>query len=355
MGVLTFVGTAKGAFVFRSKNRGAWAVEGPLFKGWKVTASTRTASGATLVATASDVYGPALHRSEDLVNWEQIENGPAWPQGDDQNGTRKLNQIWTLVQGRRRLYAGVDEAGVFFSEDGGDTWHPFAGLNEHETRPGWFPGAGGLCAHVILEDPKDDQNLWVGISAVGVFKSTDGGKTWQVKNKGVPTVIEDEVQKDIGACVHGLAADPDDANRIWRREHVGMFRSFDGGEQWERIENGLPYWFGFPVVIDPHTKDLFVIPLESDEYRMPSGGKFEVYRSQNGGNQWQSASHGLPQQNAYMGVLRGAMTVDRLDPCGLTFGTTAGTLFTSRDAGETWTQLPGTFPRIYSVETYHDD
>ena len=255
MSVTAILGTDKGAFLARSEQgRSSWTIEEPLFKGWKVTASGRDDTGNCFVATASDVYGPALHVSKDLTNWRQIEKGPAWPKGTD----RKLNQIWMLHLGPGRFYAGVDEAGLFASDDGGESWSSVEALNEHPTRPGWAPGAGGLCAHALLVDPTNTDRVWCGISAVGVFRTDDGGRTWHPKNQGIPTVIEDKKHKDIGFCVHGLAADPDDADTIYRREHVGMFRSRDGGESWQRIENGLPSWFGFPVAIDRRSRTLFI-------------------------------------------------------------------------------------------------
>ena len=248
----------------------------------------------------------------------------------------------------------MDVAGLFASDDGGESWSPVEALNEHPTRSGWSPGAGGLCAHALLVDPSNTDRVWCGISAVGVFRTDDGGQTWHAKNKGIPVVLEDKKHKDIGFCVHGLAAEPDDANTIYRREHVGMFRSRDGGDNWQRIENGLPSWFGFPVAIDRRSRALFVHPMESDEYRMPTDGKFRMFRSRDGGDSWESLSKGLPQQRAYMGVLRGALDVDHLDPCGVYVGTTAGTVYVSNDAGDSWTELPCTLPRVLSVSVFND-
>ncbi len=351
MTVTAMLGTAKGGFLARSNpGRSAWTIDEPLFKGWKVTASARDDKGRYFVATASDVYGPALHVSDDLTQWKQIEKGPAWPKDLD----RKLTQIWTLHLGPGRYYAGVDEAGLFASDDGGESWLPIEALNEHATRSAWAPGAGGLCAHALLVDPKNTDRVWCGISAVGVFRTEDGGRSWHPKNQGIPQVLEDKLHKDVGYCVHGLVADPDDANTIYRREHNGMFRSRDGGDNWERIENGLPNWFGFPIAMDRRTRTIFVHPMESDEYRMPADGKFRMYRSRDGGDSWEPLTDGLPQQGAYMGVLRSALDCDQLDPCGVYVGTTAGTVYVSNNGGDSWTQLPCTLPRVLSVTVFHD-
>ncbi len=246
-------------------------------------------------------------------------------------------------------YAGVADAGLFRSEDAGETWTPVSGLNDHKTREAWCPGAGGLCAHSILIDPTNASRLWCGISAVGVFRSEDGGATWDARNEGVPVILEDKTHKDIGFCVHCLVHDAANANRIWRQDHRGMFRSSDGGDHWERIENGLPSGFGFPLVRDPGSGALFCVPLESDEYRVPIDGRLTVYRSTDDGDSWQAASNGLPQQNAYAGVLRCAMAVDGLNPGGVYFGTTSGDVYVSADCGDRWTALPCRLPRVQCV------
>ncbi len=351
MKIRTFVGTAKGAFLFTSDaSRREWQIDGPLFRGWKVTAAHRAPDGTYFAATASDVYGPALHRSRDLREWTQVVAGPAYAEGGD----RRLRQIWTIASGHGTVYAGVDEAGLFASRDGGAEWTPIEGLNDHATRSRWHPGLGGLCAHAILIHP-DATRLWCGISAVGVFRSDDGGQTWHPKNDGVQVIIEDDEHKDIGYCVHGLALDPSDPDRIYRQDHRGMYRSTDGAETWERNENGLPSRFGFPIAVERGRGQLFSVPLESDEYRTPIDGALKVYRSRDHGDSWEPMSRGLPQQHTYAGVLRGALAVDHLEPCGVYFGTTAGSLYASADDGETWEALPCTLPRVMCVETFVGD
>lgn len=361
MRVTAIVGTNKGAFLLRSDGRRRnWDVQGPFFSGWKVTAASRDSGGRTMLATASDVYGAAIQVSEDLEHWRQVENGPAWPKGGD----RKLNQIWRFHTGTGPggggsagggvLLAGVDEAGLFRSEDRGETWTSVSGLNEHESRPAWQPGFGGLCAHALLVDPRNENRIWCGISAVGVFRSDDGGRTWTGKNEGVTVAIADKTYPYVGYCVHALVADPNDASVIWRQDHRGMYRTRDAGDSWQRIENGLPSGFGFPIAMDPHTKSLFAIPLESDEHRFTPEGRLRVYSSRDGGDTWVPQMNGLPQNGIYTVVLRGAMCVDGLDPCGVYFGTTSGTVHMSADCGETWGTLPVTLPRVLSVSAFAD-
>jgi len=188
--------------------------------------------------------------------------------------------------------------------------------------------------------------MWCGISAVGVFRTDDGGRTWHPKNKGVTVVLEDKIYKDVGYCVHGLAQDPDNPSLIWRQDHRGMYRTRDGGDTWDKIERGLPSGFGFPIALHAKSRTLFALPLESDEFRMPPEGKLRVYRSTNGGDAWQPLIKGLPQGNSYDVVLRHALTVDTFDPAGVYFGTTAGALYASRDGGESWHTLPLVAPRI---------
>ncbi len=349
MRVLVIVGTEKGAFLCRSDDdRRQWEVGGPLFKGWKVTASARSASGRYLLATASQVYGPALHVSNDLKTWRQIDKGPAYPPGGD----RKLNQIWTLCARNGRHFAGVDEAGLFASDDDGESWRPISGLNDHPSRRAWFPGAGGLCAHAVLIHPKRPERIWCGISAVGVWRSDDGGHTWTPKNEGVRCMAPDKDFPGIGYCVHGLALDADDPDRIYRQDHSGMYRTTNAGESWERNEHGLPSWFGFAIAMDAPSRTLFSFPLESDEYRLPVDGKCRVYRSRTKGDSWQPLANGLPDGRYYGSVLRGAIAVDGLDPAGVYVGSTSGDVFVSADGGESWRALPYRLPRVLSVEAY---
>ena len=335
------VGTEKGAYLLRESN-GSWAVDGPIFPGWKVTAFARTPGGEYLAAVASNWFGVGIHRSDDLATWEPIDNPPSW----DESSGRKMEQLWRFHIDGDRIWAGVAHAGIFFSDDNGDVWQPMKGLNEHETRDDWEPGQGGLAAHRIITS---GERTWVAISAVGVFRSDDGGSTWSLKNDGVPPVSasEDASRPAVGYCVHGLADDPDIPNNIWRQDHRGVFRTRDGGDNWERIENGLPAGFGFVMWRDHGSGRLFTIPLEADRNRVPVGGLLRVYHSDDEGDSWEIAGIGWPTAPNFTGVLRGAFDGD--DAGTFCFGTTGGQLWLTRDNGETWDGLDPIFPRIGAI------
>ena len=352
--VLVMVGTQKGAFFcWSDEARRSWRVEGPLLKGWEVNdlqLDLRGGGPVVWAAVGHHVYGATVQHSRDLGRtWTQVENGPRYAE----DAGRTLERVWTVVPGRQDepevLWAGVAEAGLFESRDGGESWREVPGLNEHPTRPSWQPGAGGLCAHTVLLDPVDDRRMWVGISAVGVFRSDDGGESWQVRNEGLPIAVPDKDHPEVGSCVHKMVVAPDRPSRLYQQNHQGVFRSDDGGDAWERIEDGLPSRFGFPIALHPDdSKTLYVLPLESEEYRFFPDGRMTVYRSRDGGDSWQPLTSGLPA-DGYTGVLRNAMAVDGLGPCGIYFGTTGGQLFASHDEGESWQAMPGLLPRIASV------
>lgn len=344
MGVGLAVGTLKGAWIARSEDRSEWTVEGPMLKGWPVTTFGQAPDGTYLLGTGSSWYGAAIHRSEDFAQWEQVVDGPAYP---EETG-RKLEQIWTITAVGDAVFAGVAEAGLFRSDDNGASWQPVDGFNNHPTRPGWQPGLGGLAAHRILFDRRDPNRMWVGVSAVGVFATTDGGGTWELRNDGIPNAAPDENYPGIGYCVHCIAHDPGDPDTIWRQDHMGVFRSTDAGRTWLRIEDGLPAGFGFPIGRDAETGRLFVAPLESDEFRVPVGGEFSVYASDDGGDSWSRA--GGWSRPGYDGVLRDAMATDGSG--GVYVGTTAGRVAASSDAGATWNELGMTFPRISSLHAF---
>lgn len=381
MAVVVIVGTDKGAMLLRSDDaRERWELGELVMRGWRVTAAARDPGGRTYVAVATEVFGSAILASDDLTSWKQLEAAPRYQAGErgnpDHNRTitfnnlafqssitssnplglyanRHVDQIWKLHSAGEMLYAGVSEAGLFRSDDRGKAWQPVRGLNDHESRPAWMPGFGGLCLHSVLSDARNPQRLWVGISAAGVFRTDDGGRSWARKNDGVPA--------GEGVCVHGLANDPRDADRIFRQDHRGMFRSLDGGDSWQRIENGLPLGhlseghdcaFGFPVELDPATGYAYAFPLSGDDFRYPPEGRVRVYRTRNGGDLWEGLDRGLPSDPRYGSVLRGAMSLDRLDPCGVYVGTTGGQVYVSRDRGDRWIELPCSLPKIRCVEAF---
>jgi photosystem II stability/assembly factor-like uncharacterized protein len=371
MGVLVIVGTAKGAALLRSDtSRQSWDVDALRMKGWAVTAATRDARGRYYVAVAADVFGPAILASDDGKSWEQLESSPRYMPtdvGNDEHnriakatdflnqikpGSRYVDQIWKLHVDGDVVYAGVSEAGLFRSDDRGKSWQVVPGINEHPDRPGWMPGFGGLCAHSVLTDARDSDRIWVGISSAGVFRSDDGGATFVSKNEGVNAAE--------GWCVHSLAHDPNDAGVIYRQDHRGVYRTRDGGDSWQLIESGLPISelsdglrcsFGFASAMDPASDSVYLVPIEGDNFRFPHGGELRVYRSRDGGDQWEPLSNGLPD-GTYGNILRGAMAVDRLDPCGVYFGTTAGAVYASPDGGDSWGQIPCTLPKVMCVEAF---
>jgi photosystem II stability/assembly factor-like uncharacterized protein len=334
------VGTEKGAWFFDPRKR---RLEGPVLPGWRVTAFTDTAAGDYLLATASNWFGASIHRSPDLHDWAQVEDSPSWPE----EGDRKLTQIWTFARRGERIYAGVDQAGLFTSDDNGSSWQPVDGINEHQTRDAWQPGFGGLALHSILIDPDDADRMWIGISAAGAFRTEDGGATWTPANKGVVKAAPDEEYEDIGYCVHKIVLDPDDSSTLYRQDHRGVYRTTDGGRNWTQTEEGLPSSFGFPMVMDRSTKTLFIVPLSSDEQRLPVDGQFRVYRSTDRSRTWEVSGTGHPDVPTYTQVLRGAMDTDNGGT--VVYGTTAGTVGLTTDSGESWETMPWTFPRILTV------
>jgi photosystem II stability/assembly factor-like uncharacterized protein len=249
----------------------------------------------------------------------------------------------------------VQPAGLFQSDDGGETWRHVAGLREHPTRPEWNPGGAGLILHSIVHDPDDAERLWVAISAAGVFHSADGGKSWEPRNRGTRNDYLPEEQRypEFGQCVHSLVIAPGTSDRLYQQNHCGMYRSRDGGRGWESIEAGLPSSFGFPAAAHPRDPDtLYLLPLNGDSAgRYPPDAKAAVWRTRSGGDSWEALRNGLPQQNAFFGVLRQAMATDSLEPAGVYFGTNTGSLFASTDEGDSWTMVAQHLPMILSVET----
>jgi len=345
------IGTKKGAFILESDaTRQQWQVRGPFCEAWPIHHFVRASDGPLYAAGGNAWYGPSVFRSDDDgASWTQSSSGLTY--GDDEP---KITTIWNLTPSAdgKTLYAGVEPAGLFRSDDRGETWTHVSGLRDHPSRPEWEPGAGGLCLHSIALDPNDPAHMWVGISSVGTFETTDEGKTWQTRNKGVRADFVPGPPPDFGQCVHKLLADPTDPQRLIQQNHCGVYRSNDGGSSWTEITSNLPSDFGFPMAVHPTKPEtLWVIPHAGPgEGRYMIGGHAAVWRSLDRGDTWQQLDDGLPQENAYVTVLREAMATDRLDPVGVYFGTSTGQVFASPDEGQRWSLIADFLPDVWSIE-----
>ncbi|KIL38521.1 hypothetical protein SD70_25660 [Gordoniibacillus kamchatkensis] len=354
------VGTSKGVFMYVSdEERQRWELKGPFLNGWEaysVLGDSRHGN-RIFAGTSHTAYGPAIRVSEDFgETWRQIEDGPRYA---PETGFA-MNRIWQLVPGAPSqpdtLYAGAEDAGLFVSHDRGETWRELDSLTKHPTRPDWFGGAGGMCLHTILTDPNNPQRIWVAISAVGVFRSDDGGETWKVCNRGLNRVPTGQPDERVGFCIHKMVMSPFDSNTLYMQEHCGVFMSTDGGDSWVPFEEGLTLHgddrpFGFPIAVGPNG-DLFLIPLESSEKRSMAGGKLLVWSRRPGDERWEPIGDVVPDEQRHVSVLRDAMAVDTLEPYGLYFGTNSGELFCSLDRGVTWSRLPGQLSRILCVKPW---
>ncbi len=351
--VLILIGSKKGTFILEGDaRRRSWALRGPFCEAWPINhVVADPASGTIFAGGGNEWFGPAVWQSSDLgATWTHSSEGLAYATGQD-----PIKAVWSLAPGAGRLYAGVEPAGLFRSDDGGQSWRHVAGLRDHPSRPDWQPGGGGLILHSVILHPDDERQQWVAISAAGVFHTADGGETWQPRNRGTRADFLPEGQNypDYGQCVHSLVMAPGTPDRLYQQNHCGMYRSQDGGRQWQSIEAGLPSSFGFPVAVHPRDPaTLYLVPLNGDiAGRYVPDAKAAAWRSRDGGDHWEALRDGLPQENVFFGVLRQALATDALEPAGVYFGTTSGALFASADEGDSWTCIAQHLPAIYSVET----
>ncbi len=360
--VILMVGTRKGAFFLTSDSaRKSWAVSGPHHGGSDVfhLAYDARGQGTIFAAINSPIWGPEVQRSDDLgATWQKSRQNPAFSREQDAS----VEKLWHIEPGRPSepgvVYAGVSPAALFKSSDGGETWGEVASLSEHPTRPMWQPGFGGMCLHSMVLDPTDDDRMWVGMSAVGVFGTEDGGASWSTMNAGVRADFMPDPSPEFGQCPHKMLAHPSMPDRLYQQNHCGFYRSDDGGQQWQDLSEGLPSRFGLVMgthSIDPDT--VYVVPEDKALGTDVGGGvryvtdaRFRVYRSRNAGADWEPLTKGLPQRNAYLHVLREGMATDSLDECGVYVGTTTGQIFYSRDDGDTWELMIDHLPPINSVD-----
>ncbi len=351
---LLLLGTPKGAFILDGDaGRREWRLRGPSFGAWPVhDISVDPSTGALLAGAGSPWFGPAVFRSDDLgETWTHSSEGLTYGDAGD-----KVVTVWNVTGAPDgTIYAGVEPAGLFRSRDGGKTFEHVAGLTGHPSRPHWVPGAGGLILHTIIPHPADPDRVWVGISSVGVFETRDGGATWQTRNKGVRAEFNPGDRfPDYGQCVHKAVLASDGGERLYQQNHCGVYRSADGGVQWEEITGSLPSDFGFGMATHPRDPlTAWTIPLKDPtQGRTMPDGAAAVWRTNDGGDSWIRSGEGLPQQDAHIGVLREAMAVDRLDPVGVYFGTSTGQVYGSADEGRTWTKVADNLPPIWSVEAH---
>jgi photosystem II stability/assembly factor-like uncharacterized protein len=364
-GVRVLVGTRKGAFILTSdERRERWKTEGPLFGGWEIYhLKGSPADPDRLYASQSGGwFGQLIQRSDDGgKTWEPVGNEftyagvPGTHQWYD--GTPhpwEFKRVWHLepsLHDADTVYAGVEDAALFRTTDGGASWHELPGLRQHGSGAQWSPGAGGLALHTILLDPTRPDRMHIAISAAGVFRTDDGGATWQPMNQGLQSQGIAEPGAEVGHCVHRIARHPSRPDTLFMQKHWDVMRSDDAAESWREVSGNLPSDFGFPVDVHAHEPEtIYVVPIKSDSEHYPPDGKLRVYRSRSGGDAWEPLTKGLPQEHCYVNVLRDAMAVDTLPACGVYFGTTGGQVYASADGGDSWNAIQQDLPAVLSVE-----
>lgn len=386
--VRVLVGTKKGAFILTSDAaRKKWEVSGPYFGGWEIyhLKGSTVDPNRIYASQSSGWFGQIIQRSDDGgKTWnppgtkpEDLMGPDGMPKGgsnmfvydvspqtgkplnthqyfDGNQRPWEFKRVWHIepsLSDPDTAYAGVEDAAIFRTTDGGKTWHELSGLRGHGTGSMWQPGAGGMGLHTIVQDATNPNRMHIAISAAGVFRTDDGGKTWAPKNKGLTSQYLPDPNVEVGFCVHRIALNAKRPNTLFMQLHWHVCRSDDAGDTWKKVSGNLPSDFGFPVVVHAHEPEtVYVVPILSDSLHYPPEGKLRVYRSRVGGNEWEPLTKGLPQSDCYVNILRGAMSTDTLDPCGIYFGTTGGQVYASADSGDNWSPVVRDLPAVLSVE-----
>jgi photosystem II stability/assembly factor-like uncharacterized protein len=387
--VRLLVGTRKGAFILNSDGkREKWDVSGPHFAGWEIYHMKGSAVDPNRIyaSQTSGWFGQIIQRSDDggktwfqpgTPGGEPMTTPEGMPMGEsnkfvydtsDETGKPltthqfydgtphpwEFKRVWHLepsLDNPDTVYAGIEDAALFRSTNGGQTWQELPGLRGHGTGSQWQPGAGGMCLHTIILDNNNRDRIFVAISAAGAFRSDDGGATWKPINKGLHSQYIPDPNAEVGHCVHHIAKHPSNSNVLFMQKHWDVMRSDNAGDSWTEVSGNLPTDFGFVIDVHAHEPEtIYVVPIKSDSEHYPMDGKLRVYRSRTGGNEWEALTNGLPQENCYVNVLRDAMAVDSLDSCGVYFGTTGGQVYGSADSGDTWRPIVHDLPPVLSVE-----
>jgi photosystem II stability/assembly factor-like uncharacterized protein len=386
-GVRVLVGTHKGAFVLTADGkRKDWTVSGPFFAGWEIyhLKGSPVDPNRIYVSQTSGWFGQLLQRSDDGgKTWHQpgLQNeampAPGPPKAlpnrfvydtsaetgkpltthmwyDGTQHPWEFKRVWHLepsLHDPDTVFAGVEDAALFCSKDGGENWHELSALRGHGTGPKWQPGAGGTGLHTIILDPSNPKRIYIAISAAGAFRTDDGGATWKPINKGLYSKYIPDPNAEVGHCVHHVAINPSRPDVLFMQKHWDVMRSDDAGDNWRKISGNLPTDFGFAIDVHAHEPEtLYVVPIKSDSEHYPLEGKLRVYRSRTGGIEWEPLAKGLPEKDCYVNVLRDAMAVDTLDDCGVYFGTTGGQVYASPDGGDNWAPIVRDLPAVLSVE-----
>ncbi|MGO4514667.1 WD40/YVTN/BNR-like repeat-containing protein [Terriglobus sp. 2YAB30_2] len=363
--VRLLVGTRKGGFVLTSDGkRQDWTVEGPFFAGWEIyhMKGSPVDPNRIWASQSSGWSGQVLQRSDDGGKTWTVAGNKFLYEGEAgthqwYDGTPhpwEFKRVWHLepsLSCADTVFAGVEDAAMFKTTDGGTTWSELPELRKHGTGKDWQPGAGGMCLHSIVIDPTDEQRMFIAISAAGAFRTDDGGGSWKPINKGLHSKYIPNPTAEVGHCVHHIAMHPSKPKTLFMQKHWDVMRTDDAGENWSKVSGNLPTDFGFVIDVHAHEPEtIFVVPIKSDSEHFPMEGQLRVFRSKTGGNEWEPLSRGLPQKDCYVNVLRDAMSVDRMDECGIYFGTTGGQVYASPDGGENWQAIVRDLPAVLSVE-----